>query len=333
MSCIFCFDIPTAPIVAVACRGYECRLIACSECIETMVKVCRDTVRSMPTCECRCEYTQSQLLPVLSKEIMEMYIMMCKRNLELDNPTSTVSRVDHAAMIDAVRQRIRKNMSEALPEAVVHTMIISGLEKRLIAREQKNSAFKAPQRLLRPCVSFTCKGKLVDNDQVLKCHKCSLLVCKTCDVVRSAEDHTCRKEDMDTVDALKDVRACPKCSVPTTRGSGCVFVTCPYCNTKFDSTTGMQSAWGGHKVGEYKPLPKHRNLADMAIDEEGRDLLNAIQDVTPTTTRTPRPDIRYQDQYKKKIYTDTVNRIYELRDSKVLNNQTLAKILKYLNQL
>lgn len=333
MSCIFCFDIPTPPVVAVSCRGYECRLIACSECVETMVKVCRDTVRSMPTCECRCEYTHSQLLPVLSTEIMEMYIVMCKRNLELDNPTSTVSRADHAAMITAVRQRIRKNMSEALPAAVVHTMIISGLEKKLIEREQKNSVFKAPQELLRQCVSFTCKGKLVDNGQVLKCHKCSLLVCKACDVVRSAVAHTCRKEDLDTVESLKDVKKCPKCGVPATRGSGCIFVTCPYCDTKFDSTTGIPSPCGGHKEGVYKPLPKHRNLSDMATDDEGRDLLNAIQDVTPTTTRNPRPDIRYQAQYNKKIYTDTVNRIYELRDSKVLTNQTLAKILKYLNQL
>lgn len=333
MECLFCLCSTDLPILS--CKGYGCDRVSCVECVKIMIDVCFNTINSMPMCDCGHEYLSSQL-SILPIESMDKYIIMCKRSIETPRGATInekiADREARIAMIEEVKSQTRKEIKEALPVAISKLMIISGLESKLIEFKKQQQTTKTPPRR---CVSFTCKGRLIENDNILKCLSCSLLVCSSCDAVRSKSDHECKKEDVESVELIKSIAKCPSCGVPATRGDGCIFITCPYCNTNFDSKTGQKTHYGGHNNGEIKRKVEHDSITEAVPDSDttGRILLSKIKNAKPTKSVSKRSDRVYESSYKRKVYSSTINRIYELRDSGRLNNEELANILAYLKQI
>lgn len=330
MECIFCYCEPETSTIS--CKEYGCDHVSCIDCVQIMIDVCFNAINSMPACECGYEYLSSQLSD-LPKESKEKYIILCKRANEQTRPKPRIAtRAAHLAMIEEIRSKTRKDIREALPPAISNLMIISGLESKLMKFEKT----RRPQILhQRRCVSFTCNGLLHQEENILKCSKCSLLVCSLCDAVRSKSSHECKKDEVESRKLLNSIAKCPTCGVPATRGDGCIFITCPYCHTSFDSNTGLKTEHGGHNNGEIKGKVAHTSILEIVPDTDSvnRTLLMQIRDAKPGKISSRRPDIVYESKYKHKVYLATINRIYELRDSGRLTIKELTNILKYLQQM
>lgn len=284
-------------------------------------------------CDCGHEYLAPQLSG-LPKESMEKYIILCKRaneaeNNPIDKEIRNSTKKARLAMIENVKAQTRKDIREALPPAISNLMIITGLDLKLI--EKRKISLPPPRR----CVSFTCKGVLVEKDNVFKCSRCSILVCSLCDSVRSKDHHECKKDDVESNEIMKSIAKCPSCGVPATRGEGCIFITCPFCKTNFDSKTGEKTIYGGHNNGAIKGKVNHTSITEIVPDSDvtGKMLLTKIKNTKPVKSSSRRPDVVYEYSYKRKVYSSTINRIYELRDSGRLNEGELTNILAYLEQI
>lgn len=336
MECSICLIQPED--VYISCKRYGCELIICGECANMMVSVCYSQINSKPSCECNCEYLSSQLSPVLTKKSMEMYISICAKSNDSVKKSIEDRRITIAIMLEKVKAQTRSDLFDSLPAGLAKLIIISGLEAKRIARQAmiaevkrniKNMSFKR-------CVSFICNGKLLDHNDCLKCTKCGLLVCKDCDVVRS-EEHTCDPDNVENVKILNKIAKCPNCNVPATKGEGCIFITCPYCKVNFNSSSGVRTGHGGHNDGKIKPMRLYNNLSDIVTDEniEAKIILNKIESAKTNFegSSSKRPDRVYEAKYRLGLYHQTINRIYELRDIKMLNNETLKNILKYIETI
>ena len=338
VECIMCLCVPTDKYVS--CKNYGCDLVSCGECLNTMVSVCYDSINSMPMCECGCEYLSSQLRTVLSKSGITQYNALCVRKYSRDTETVKIARSKE--MLEAVKSKVRAELYENLPSAIANLIVISGLEKKLTTAIKKKTLIRQEKTNLitenarRKCVSFVCKGRLIDFDEdTLSCSTCHLFVCKKCDSVKSNSEHVCKTENVESVQALNSIARCPQCNVPATKGEGCVFITCPYCHTNFDSTTGLRTNHGGHNDGMIRPMINHKNLSDLVADEniDGKMLLNRIQLAKPNQTKFRRPDIKYESEYIFEMYNKTINKMYELRDLNLLTNDALINIAKYVESL
>lgn len=344
MECIMCLCPPE--IGFVKCKNYGCELITCTDCVTIMISVCFDSINSMPMCECGCEYVSSQIRDILTQPVMNQYITLCKRmndKLLSDLPNLLAEKELNRKMFETVKSKVRTDIYEALPPAIANLIVISGLESKLLKIKKRKLLDLQKQTSLitnlsrRKCVSFVCAGRLVEQNDSLLCTICGLLVCKKCDAVKSDSDHVCKTEDVKSIQVLNEIAKCPKCNVPATKGDGCTYITCPYCQTHFNSNTGAITSAGGHNNGMIQPMTIYTKLADLTTDEDltSKILLNRIQDLKPRLIKSSkkREDCIYESRYNLNLYTKTINRIYELRDRNLLSHETLANIAKYVETL
>lgn len=345
MECIMCLCPPE--INFVKCKNYGCELITCAECLSIMISVCFDSINSMPMCECGCEYVSSQLRDILTKPVMNQYINLCERmndKLLSELPYNILAGKElNLKMFETVKSKVRTDIYEALPPAIANLIVISELESKILKIKKLKLLELQKQTTLitnlsrRKCVSFVCTGRLMDQIESLECTICGLLVCKKCDAVKSNNGHICKTEDVESIQVINEIAKCPKCNVPATRGDGCIFITCPYCHTNFDSNTGAITSAGGHNNGMIQPMTNYTKLADLTTDEDfnGKILLNRIQKSKPRLIKSSknREDCIYESRYNLNLYKKTINRIYELRDRNLLSHETLVNIAKYVETL
>lgn len=99
---------------------------------------------------------------------------------------------------------------------------------------------KQRQDFFMACPSHGCRGRL---STAYKCGLCSHFFCPDCHVDkglnREAGDHECKKEDIETVEVLKEnTRPCPKCHMGIFKTSGCDQMWCTQCHTCFSWRSG-----------------------------------------------------------------------------------------------
>jgi LSD1 subclass zinc finger protein len=94
------------------------------------------------------------------------------------------------------------------------------------------------------CHSSFCDGIIQDD----ACIKCDTKYCDICAEIKE-DGHTCNEEDILSKQFIQSMQiSCPQCRLPIEKSSGCSYITCAVCDTKFDHTTGNISHHGGHSV-------------------------------------------------------------------------------------
>jgi hypothetical protein len=118
------------------------------------------------------------------------------------------------------------------------------------------------REFIMKCVKDGCRGFL---SQAYKCELCSTYVCKDCMVVKKDRDdaeHTCKKEDIDTVAMIrKETRPCPKCGIRISKIDGCdqMWCTAEGCGTAFSWNTNKIISGVIHNPHYYEWVRRNNN--------------------------------------------------------------------------
>ncbi len=102
------------------------------------------------------------------------------------------------------------------------------------------------------CLLKTCKGLLEES----VCNICGLVKCEECgDECKSGAVHKCDPATLESYKYIQGLVKCPRCAVSIEKSSGCNYLTCAVCATRFEMTTGRIGDHGGHTV----PVKKVRD--------------------------------------------------------------------------
>jgi LSD1 subclass zinc finger protein len=157
-------------------------------------------------------------------------------------------------------------------------------------------------------MNLYCIGKL---DAANTCLLCLTKFCIKCDrAIPQNTSHTCKPEDLESIDFIKSLIKCPECKVPVQRSDGCDSITCSNCQTRFNYITGERGGHGSHNAQII--IKQRRKLSDdlkglLGIDEY-KVLLNIESKEPPLKT--------------DKSLVNSVKMYYEIKD-KLEENQEI----------
>ena len=126
------------------------------------------------------------------------------------------------------------------------TMIKNQIKKRKDdiskLRRGENLAGEAAeptQKIVCNCPLGTCRGFVIAPEH--KCGLCNTVICKKCQMIIYDKEHTCKKEDIETVAMKKrETKQCPKCHIDIYKIDGCDQMWCTQCKTAFSWKTGEE---------------------------------------------------------------------------------------------
>ena len=103
----------------------------------------------------------------------------------------------------------------------------------------KSKPFSKPKEFKHHCAVDGCKGFL---SKQWKCAVCATWACCKCHKIigyKKDNPHTCKKEDIDSVEEIKKTtKPCPSCAVPIQKSVGCNQMWCTQCQVAFDWKSG-----------------------------------------------------------------------------------------------
>lgn len=119
------------------------------------------------------------------------------------------------------------------------------------------------------CPKEDCRGYL-KGEQTL-CPICDTRVCREClKIIKEEEEHECKKEDVETVEMLKqNTKPCPNCSTTIYKISGCDQMWCTLCHTPFSWRTGQKINQRIHNPHYYEWMQRH----------QGEDMPRELMDI------------------------------------------------------
>lgn len=314
MDCCICFT-PTS--TSVTCSNRICSATICYKCICDMIAFCTQNYYQMPACpaqNCEGEYLYSVIKPALSPEFEQQYENICSKHLERDGDDADEKSRRKALKADMIQQLRQQNRQiiATFPPAISRIITLGGLEPRykaiLVANETFRTGIVAGTIVpLSPCLAMMCKGSMVENGSSLKCDKCGLIMCSECGNLKT-DPHICKQEDIESKKVLKSIIKCPTCNVPTTKGEGCKFVTCPMCNTNFHSDTGEMTRSGGHS----RPLKfKTYKLTDLSDNLEVKRLLKTIEGYKQPAPKPLKSSAKFYERLKnRKLYDEAIRTLH-----------------------
>lgn len=115
--------------------------------------------------------------------------------------------------------------------------ILEDLDEEVVKKKIK---MRGHSNWIHACPREECRGYL-KGEQTM-CPICETRVCRECiQIVRNEEDHECKKEDLETVEMLRqNTKPCPNCSMSIYKISGCDQMWCTQCRTPFSWRTGQK---------------------------------------------------------------------------------------------
>lgn len=288
-----------------------------------MIFYCMDTINSMPTCACDCPFVWSQIHRHLSNTAIEKYKILCDRVVTKPETAGISARELNRIMVESVREKVAVTWSPA----ITLLMKITHMDKKF----SKSRATKESILALKPCISFCCKGHMsIEIPDGYKCDKCDVIVCNKCDAIREYAHHICKQENVKSKEYVSKTTRCPNCLRPSTKDVGCQYVTCPYCNVNFSIETGELSTLGGHSTMVTEHVLTIDTLSEDPVDTR---MLLEIMKLKPLQNRAAQPHIRFENKVNIRIYTKTVDRMFELKSLGSLSTTAIINILKYIKTL
>lgn len=207
----------------------KCKKNICFECLDMYIKSSTDFLR----CACT-EYIFPSKLNGLPNR--DLYIKKMLNRIE----TNFFEDLHSGSSIEHIRTK-RREALESLP-LCIKFMIETSFKKEL--KDCLNKAKTKQINMTMICKKICCNGIIKDYSCVL----CSTKYCDLCDEVKDSY-HSCNREDVLSREFISNMSIkCPNCHLPIEKSSGCNYMTCAVCLTKFDHHTGELSTNGGHSV-------------------------------------------------------------------------------------
>ena len=235
MNCIICFS----PIKEkYCCSDQKCKDFFCQDCMIDLIEFCVGE-KMLPKCPSRdcTSYLTMTNMTHLPKDLMLKYYQLCLDYFLKDQGNVIEKQIQEKALLKKHCEDRQKFIKEEFPEGISLMASIAFKPKLKRLEKQKAKVLKE-QVKLRSCMNSTCAGYLED----LICTICQTEFCKRCEKTVD-QNHTCKQEDLDSVNFVQGLINCPGCGHRVFKNEGCDSISCSICQTNFSYSTGEK---GGH---------------------------------------------------------------------------------------
>jgi hypothetical protein len=190
-------------------------------------------------CECNKFIFPRQLCKTI--ENYELYKNSILKQIELKNFDIIQTKKSELAIIKKIRdtRMTRKLQFPKCIQFTINSCYKSEFEKIKIKIEKNNDKIN----YTTICSYNWCDGNVINN----KCNLCDADHCQKCKELKKI-NHKCNEDTISSLKVISQFHKCPKCELPIEKSSGCSYLTCAVCNTKFDHTTNEISTHGGHSI-------------------------------------------------------------------------------------
>lgn len=301
--CLICF----CPIEdkSYECSNPKCVTRICDECFGVYLGHAVDK-NLIPKCinnKCQSYYTLS-CLNGLDKEHMKKYNESCLNYFVSKDGDKVKNKLEEDLIVKRLREEKIKYIKDRFPKAialVVENTFDAKMKK--LDKQKKEKIKEDIEKSKRLCMNLFCDGHL---DEELKCMICSSRFCGDCEKKISNDNHRCDKNDIDSVNHIRNMIKCPKCNLPIEKSQGCNFMTCANCDTNFDYVNGHVTSAGNHGQNTSIRTTDKYKLTNIyeGDDQEVIDLLLNIESLEPSKP-TYQPFISVLTKYYKKKDNDT----------------------------
>jgi hypothetical protein len=285
--CSVCFCPPTPNMGAlIKCHHVDCDATVCNDCIPLLLQHSLE-VGVVPKCpghKCNGVFLSGCINSLQNPELTKAFNDAVVKGLTTDVGDAAQKKIAYDEKIKAIKQDRLKFIQEKMPSGIVKLAeIVYASRLKRVAKIQKEAWSKIVNESKRTCMNVFCNG-ILNLD--LRCLKCDTVFCDKCEepVVETTTVHKCKTDDIETVEYLKKMVACPKCGVHIERSEGCDHMTCAACHTNFIYSTGAASGSGSHNAA-VSLTPNKRRLSEAysGLSQELKDLLVQIEDREPSS--------------------------------------------------
>lgn len=255
------------------CDSEKCDIYTCCECIETLINFSKgeSVIPACPNSECKGIYILSNL-KTLENEILLHYYRACFNHFNHYEGETVNKKIQQIQIINKIRDERHAFIKQNFPGGINMVADIA-FKSKLSKMNKENAKFIKSQitGMKKKCPNLVCKGHL-DNNMI--CILCDTEFCEMCEE-KKIDRHKCKQEDLDTINLINNMIACPKCKIKVFKNEGCDSITCANCNTKFLYSTGKE---GGHGSDNQKIKIDNDEVATLSIlsdliPDECQDLL------------------------------------------------------------
>jgi hypothetical protein len=260
------------------CADKYCNTRICEECFETYLTHC---LSEKSLVKCLNNHCKSYIISDSFKKgnnYHELYKKVLLAAFMHSQGAEVKDKINVSKLVGDLRKQ-RKQFIKTFPKAI-ELVIDIALNKKLnnIGKHNKLYVQNLVTKSNRMCMNSHCNGKM---NQEFECLKCATKFCKECEKILK-ENHTCTKEDLDSLKLISEIPKCPKCHIAIERSEGCNGMTCASCQTTFDYSTGQASDHGSHNVIISKPKTKFKFDFKQLYPEEISKRLFIIENNEPT---------------------------------------------------
>lgn len=330
MECQICFcgvDLKNCYRCNVSC----CKKIMCYDCINVYIKHTELLL-------CACTKPISPLDLPVTIENLGIYEKSILRQIEMKNFDKINYQKDYKETIEFLREERRKIIKE-FPVCIQFTIeTCYSKEMKKISKEY-DLRIKEANNLLKKvnfaniCGNNWCNGQLAEEGtRNLKCTKCETLHCVDCkEIVKNGWfGHECKKEDLESLKFIQEeLFKCPNCNLSIQKSSGCSYITCAGCNTKFDHTTGEIGNYGGHSKAV--KIYETENLSRQMKGKVSRNLLGRLTRLEEIVAKEPNVD-NIVKAYANQQIEKAIGFYFAYLEEKAQHDRYLEQ-LKKLNEL
>ena len=267
--CIICFS--TQDDSFVRCK---CNTCVCDPCMQEYMGHCKKEINKIATCPyCNAifEYESFAYSRILESYVEDFYVYI-RKEPTFNNQINTI--INNVAIIRRMKED-RLNFMNSLPNAISVCIRIALKDKYDSVMKVNIDNIPVSQNI--KCFNGICpNGKLTLMEDEYICDSCENHFCVRCHKI-ILMNHVCKREDLDSAAYLENLVHCPTCNVPTEKISGCDYVTCSMCKTKFNYATGQESDYGGPRNSQIVNNNVY-TLSQEIKNKYSSDIFNCISD-------------------------------------------------------
>ena len=318
MECCICFSNEDEDTDLNFIKCIKCDSNICQDCMSRYIEISSTKLNTLPTCpnKCGCEYFYDTLKKF--DELIDSYIVLLYNYLKNNPKFEIIVKESHKDIIEKIIKDKKQYIKKEFPKCVVKIINICMADK--IKYIPKNSASKNTIINRKKCInSFCIKGLLILNsDEDIKeyeCNHCKTIFCTDCEKEKKY-GHLCKKDDIDSLKYLNNMKKCPECHIKVEKSEGCNTMTCTNCKTNFSYDTGLKMDYGNnHNANINLNDPesyKFSRLYNDIYDKKIIKFLYKIENKEPITYEKGKTKllkilediINYEEEKKKKDEED-----------------------------
>ena len=244
IECSVCIEPFTGRRKQVKC---VCGYMVCTDCSKQYLK---STIKAPHCMNCNVSWNRDFLCNTFTNSFIDKEYKDYRKTILLDREKAQIPQMQEIARSYLDWKKERENKDELIVilerERVKTTQRLALINDKLIRlrssefimpTEDKPKDEKSKLSIACRCPKDGCNGYVYKTDH--ECKLCSCKVCKNCHVEVNDEEHTCKKEDIDTKKEIeKSTKPCPKCQTRIFKITGCDQMWCTQCNVAFSWRTG-----------------------------------------------------------------------------------------------